>query len=42
MSNITKAAIERRKNVRDRAEACAANLMKIALVPKANAATVNE
>ena len=36
------AAIERRKNVKERAEACVANLMKIALVPKANAATVRD
>jgi len=41
-SNITMAAIDRRKNVNERAEACVANLMKIALVPKANAATVRE
>ena len=36
------AAMDRRKNVNESAETCVANLMKIALVPKANAATVRQ
>jgi len=36
------AAMDSRKNVNASGEACVANLMKIALVPKANDATVRE